>query len=134
MDQELVDAAIKARNFSYSPYSKFAVGVALRLKNNKIFSGTNVENCSYGLTVCAERHAIAAARMGGANPGDVVSVYIVSDTENFLTPCGACRQVLAEFAAPGMAVTSFVLGTGASKSFLLEELLPEAFDSNFFDK
>jgi homotetrameric cytidine deaminase len=123
----LVAAAIHAREHSYAPYSRFRVGAALLLKDGRIVPGTNVESSSYPLSVCAERNAIAAAVVGGARPGDVVAVAIATHAHTPTPPCGACRQVLAEFCAPGTQIIAHNLADGRSRRFALSALLPNAF-------
>jgi cytidine deaminase len=119
--QELVTAAAAARAAAYVPYSGFAVGAALRSAGGRIFTGCNVENASYGLAVCAERNAVFQAVARGER--EFVAVAVV--TENGVTPCGACRQVLAEF-SPQMTV--IVADTaGGRRTYCLPELLPHAF-------
>ncbi|HAF02174.1 MAG TPA: cytidine deaminase, partial [Spartobacteria bacterium] len=95
IQEELVKAALQARNYAYAPYSKFSVGCALLTKSGKIFTGCNVENISLGLTICAERAAVAAAIAEGEK--DFVAIAVVTDSDAPALPCGACRQVLAEF-------------------------------------
>ena len=112
-DEELVRVASLARQRAYAPYSKYKVGAAIRTKRNKVHSGANVENASYGLTVCAERTAAFDA------------IAIVIDDERLPTPCGACRQVLAEF-SPDMRVILATTG-GKRKVTTLRELLPDPF-------
>ncbi len=92
---ELIDVARKARVQAYAPYSKFAVGAALLTKSGKFFAGCNVENASLGLTICAERSAVAAAVAEGH--ADFEAIAVVTDSAEPTLPCGACRQVLAEF-------------------------------------
>ncbi len=122
-DEELVRVASLARHRAYVPYSKYKVGAAIRTKRNKVHSGANVENASYGLTVCAERTAAFAA----VNSGDAAldAIAIVIDDDNLPTPCGACRQVLAEF-SPDMRVILATTG-GKRKVATLRELLPDPF-------
>jgi cytidine deaminase len=122
-DEELVRVASLARQRAHAPYSKYKVGAAIRSKRNKVHSGANVENASYGLTVCAERTAAFAA----VNAGDAAfdAIAIVIDDERLPTPCGACRQVLAEF-APEMRVILATAG-GKRKVTTLGELLPDPF-------
>jgi cytidine deaminase len=121
----LLDAARQASKSAYCPYSKFHVGAAI-LAGGKIFTGANVENASYGLTICAERTAAFAAVLAGAGPIEAIAVACVDAPENsapeLLMPCGACRQVLAEFAGPETPVLVDRAGR-----FLLKELLPHAF-------
>ena len=122
-DEELVRVASLARQRAHAPYSKYKVGAAIRTKRNRVHSGANVENASYGLTVCAERTAAFAA----VNAGDTVfdAIAIVIDDERLPTPCGACRQVLAEF-SPEMRVILATAG-GKRKVTSLRELLPDPF-------
>jgi cytidine deaminase len=122
-DEELVRVASLARHRAYVPYSKYKVGAAIRTKRNKVHSGANVENASYGLTVCAERTAAFAA----VNSGDAAfdAIAIVIDDERLPTPCGACRQVLAEF-SPEMRVILATVG-GKRRVTTLRELLPDPF-------
>jgi len=119
--EHLLALATEARKAAYVPYSHFAVGAALQSEDGTIYTGCNVENASYGLTICAERNAVAHAVAEGAQSFDVIAVM----TENGVTPCGACRQVLAEF-APHMTV---VVGdvAGNQRVYALSELLPDAF-------
>ena len=99
MDWEpLVEAAWAAREHAYAPYSNFPVGAALLVEDGRIFAGCNVENLSYGLTNCAERVAIGAAVAAGAR--GFLAVVVVAETKEPISPCGACRQVLAEFNVP----------------------------------
>jgi cytidine deaminase len=119
--RELVDAATKAREAAYVPYSHFAVGAAVRGASGEIYTGCNVENASFGLTICAERNALAHAVAQGARSFPAIAVV----TENGVTPCGACRQVLAEF---NRDMTVIVVNTaGERQVYRLSELLPAAF-------
>lgn len=94
-DQKLIDAARAARENAHAPYSNFRVGAAVRTKSGKIYSGCNIENASYGLTLCAERVAIFKAMSEGEREFDVIAV--VTDTEKLTPPCGPCRQIIWEF-------------------------------------
>jgi cytidine deaminase len=122
-DEDLIKVAALARQRAHAPYSKYKVGAAIRTKRNKVHAGANVENASYGLTVCAERTAVFAA----VNAGDtgLEAIAIVIDDERLPSPCGACRQVLAEF-APDMRVVLATTG-GKRKATTLTELLPDPF-------
>ncbi len=123
----LLSAALAARNNAYAPYSGFQVGAAVELADGRFFSGVNVENCSYGLTVCAERHAVAAAVSAGMKPGEIVRVAIVAEAPALTPPCGACRQVLAEFAAAEARVLLYNLRDASTQDLALADLLPHAF-------
>lgn len=117
---DLVGAAWEARNSAYAPYSNFAVGAALLAADGRIFVGCNVENISYGLTNCAERVAIGAAVAAGVR--EFVAVAVVADTAVPISPCGACRQVLAEFHVPRVMLAN----RSQRLEFRLEDLLPRA--------
>src|SRR5881296_1245006 len=123
-DEDLIRVASLARQRAYAPYSKYKVGAAVRTKRNKIYSAANVENASYGLTVCAERCAVWSAVAAGEIK-DYEAIAIVIDDERLPTPCGACRQVLAEF-SPTMRVILATTG-GLRKATTLRELLPDPF-------
>ena len=117
---QLVKAAWQARESAYAPYSKFAVGAALLATDGRIFLGCNVENISYGLTNCAERVAIGAAVAAGVR--EFLAVAVVADTGVPISPCGACRQVLAEFGVPRVMLAN----RSERLEFTLGELLPRA--------
>ena len=122
-DQELIELARKAREFSYSPYSKFKVGAALITNEGKVYSGCNIENASFGITNCAERTAIFKAVSEGAREIDTIA--IIADSDGPCSPCGACRQVLNEF-APGLRVL-VTWGAGNVEQATLTQLLPHGF-------
>jgi cytidine deaminase len=116
----LVEQAWAVREAAYSPYSRFAVGAALLAADGRVFVGCNVENLSFGLTQCAERVALCSAVAAGAR--EFLGVAVVADTEVPISPCGACRQVLAEFGVPRV-----LLGNRRERlQFSLEELLPRS--------
>jgi cytidine deaminase len=123
-DAELVAAARAVRRHAHAPYSGFAVGAAVRDERGRVHVGCNVENASYGLTICAERNAVATAVAAGAR--EVRAVAVVTPTRPPGSPCGACRQVLAEF---GAARTRLLLAgpTGAARPTTIGALLPRAF-------
>lgn len=125
--ESLIRAAKEAREKAYSPYSNFKVGAAVMTPSGKIYSGCNVENVSYGLTNCAERTAIYKAVSEGEH--SFVALAVVADTEGPVAPCGACRQVIAEF-----GIEQIILGNikGHTKILSLEEILPYAFTKNDF--
>ena len=116
----LLEAAWKVREEAYAPYSNFSVGAALLAADGRVFTGCNVENISYGLTNCAERVAIGAAVAAGVR--EFLAVAVVADTGVPISPCGACRQVLAEFRVPQILLANRT----QRLEFTLEELLPRA--------
>jgi cytidine deaminase len=118
----VVAAARAVQLRAYAPYSQFHVGCALEAEDGAIYVGCNVENASYGLTICAERAAICAAVSAGAQR--FRRAVVVSDIDPPAAPCGACRQVLAEF-GPGLRVDA--VGPSSSVSWTVAELLPSAF-------
>jgi cytidine deaminase len=118
----VVTAARAVQLRAYAPYSQFHVGCALEGEDGAIYVGCNVENASYGLTICAERAAICAAVSAGAQR--FRRAVVVSDIDPPAAPCGACRQVLAEF-GPGLRVEA--VGPSRSISWTMAELLPSAF-------
>ena len=120
--QKLMDCAIKARENAYSPYSHFAVGAALLCEDGTLYEGCNIENASYGLTNCAERTAIFKAVSEGHIKFKALAV--VADTEGPCAPCGACRQVMAEFKIPLVIMGNSM---GNIKIVTIEELLPFSF-------
>jgi len=125
----LIDKAQQAKKNSFSPYSKLRVGAAIISTSGKIFTGCNIENSSYSLTVCAERTAIFKAISEGYR--DFAAIAIVSDLKEPVPPCGACRQVLLDLAGN---VDLFLSGTnGKTKRLKLAELLPMPFDQSFLN-
>ena len=118
---ELIDRAKHARKNAYVPYSGFKVGAAILSGSGEIFVGCNVENLSYGLTICAERNAIGAAIV--AKQADIKGVVICADSEEAVSPCGACRQVLAEFGDPWLVSVNL---EGAIFECNVSDLLPRA--------
>ena len=121
----LLELAREAQDKAYAPYSKFRVGAAVLLENGDIFTGCNVENASYGLTNCAERSAIFAAvsKLGGANV-KIRAVAVVNDHDAPCSPCGACRQVIAEF---GPEAILWYQGRNGIQESTMEHLLPDSF-------
>jgi cytidine deaminase len=118
----LIDAARRVRERAYAPYSRFNVGAAV-LAGGRTFTGCNVENASYGLTICAERAAVFAAVAAGERR--IEAVAIVTDTASPVAPCGACRQVLAEFGPDAIVISATVSGRRTVST--LSHLLPAAF-------
>lgn len=127
-DAALIDAAKQVRANAHAPYSKYHVGAAIATRSGRIFTGCNVENASYGATICAERNAIA--QMVAAGEREPVTCAVVTSGPLPGSPCGMCRQVLAEFAGDMKVVLVAVSSTGlpdAEKRTTLAALLPDAF-------
>lgn len=118
---ELVSAARASRTRAYAPYSNYAVGAAVLGSDGNIYTGCNVENASYGLTICAERNAIASMVAAGCTSIEAVAV----STKDGGTPCGACRQVIAEFAQPNKNVAC--ASDSDVQHYTVAELLPSSF-------
>ena len=127
--KELLEKAKEARELSYSPYSHFAVGAALLCKDGRVFKGTNVENSSYPLCMCAERNALYNAMMNGVKKEDMVALALIADTDEPCSPCGACRQVISEI-FPKDAPIYMANMKGKVQETTIEELLPFAFSSD----
>lgn len=123
----LLNAAREAAARAYAPYSRFPVGAALEAEDGRLFTGCNVENASYGLTVCAERAALFSAVAAGCRRFKRIAIAAGAGLEP-ATPCGACRQVLAEFAPPDLEILLVTLDRPDSlRLFRLRDLLPHAF-------
>lgn len=121
--KDLIERAHSARKLAYAPFSKFKVGAALLASNGRIYTGCNIENSSYGLTICAERTAIFKALSEGDRNFDAIA--IISDLNDFTSPCGACRQVLSDLA--GNIDIIMINSSKKIKVVKLKELLPMAF-------
>ena len=131
MDYEikrLLQKAKQAKENSYAPYSNFKVGAAVIGKNGKIYSGSNVENSSYGLTICAERAAIF--KMVNDGEKEISAILIIGDTEKYLPPCGACRQVISEFST-NKTIVYMCNKHEKFKKMTVEELIPLKFSIDF---
>jgi cytidine deaminase len=124
---KLIEAAIESRQRAHAPYSKFLVGAAIEDSDGRIHTGCNVENSTYGLTICAERLAVFKAMSEGVRKFRRVAV--AADTEILTPPCGACRQILWEFC--GDIEITLVNLAGKSETLRLKDLLPRAFDDSF---
>jgi cytidine deaminase len=123
-DKALVESALQVREQAYAPYSGFPVGAALLGASGRVFTGCNVENASYPLTMCAERAALFRAVSEGEREFEAIAVASATGA----TPCGACRQVLSEFGGPDGDLRVLVADTaGSIRSFTIAELLPEVF-------
>ena len=121
---ELIDLAVQASKNAYVPYSHFPIGAVLVAKDGRVFSGVNVENASFGLTNCGERTAIFKADSEGAFDFEELIVY--GETEKPISPCGACRQVMAEFFSEDLKVT-LVAKDKSTVVMTVKELLPYSF-------
>jgi cytidine deaminase len=127
MSDTLQAAALAARENAHAPYSKFRVGAALEDTDGRVHTGCNIENSTYGLTLCAERVAVFKAISEGAR--EFRSIAIAADTETLTPPCGACRQILWEFC--GDIEIVLVNLRGKSEVLRLKELFPRAFDASY---
>ncbi len=126
---ELINKAKNAREHSYSPYSGFKVGAALKTKNEMVFTGCNIENSSYGLSICAEQEAIFKAISAGER--DLDTIAVVTDSDKLTTPCGACRQVMWEFSKDMTVVVANL--KGEKKEFKIKELFAHPFGKDPLD-
>lgn len=125
--QRLIHVAQEARTRAIAPYSNFQVGAALETVDGKIYSGCNIENASYGLTMCAERVAIFKALSEGER--NFKQLAIVAEAKELTPPCGACRQIIWEFC--GDISVALANGSGAVTMLQVRELYPHAFDKSF---
>ena len=125
--QELIQEAFKAMENAYAPYSNYHVGACILLKDGKYFHGANIENASFGATVCAERTAVFTAYAEGYRKEDIEAIAIVSDGNRLAAPCGICRQVLSELLEKD---TPIYLSNGKDEvTKTIEDLLPMSFGS-----
>lgn len=129
-NKTLAKRALAARTFSYSPYSHFRVGAAVLTSTGKVFTGCNVENSSYGLTICAERVALFKAVSEGHKKFKAIA--IASDEDGFTSPCGACRQVIIDLA--GNIDVILAKKNGETRTMRMKELLPFAFTKENLDR
>jgi len=123
----LIDAALRAREHAHAPFSKFKVGAALLGEDGQIYTGCNVENATYGLTVCAERVAVFKAVSEGARK--FRRIVVAADTNVLTPPCGACRQILWEFCGDIEVILTNL--QGKTESLRLKDLFPRPFDASF---
>ena len=126
VSSDLLELARRAREAAYAPYSRFRVGAALQTRDGRCFAGCNVENAAYGLCNCAERTALFNAIAAGCKPGDFSAIAVIAETPGPVTPCGACRQVLAELCRPDMPVLLANVA-GATRQTTVGALLPDGF-------
>ena len=129
-DSELYELADRARKHSYSPYSGYSVGAAVVTGSGSVYTGCNIENASYGATICAERNAIFKAVSEGER--QIVKIAIAGSTDEAAWPCGICRQVMSEFASDDFYV--IVKDNGQLLTCSLEKLLPNSFTSDNMNK
>ena len=129
MSANLVARARAAMRNAHAPYSKFHVGAAIEAADGTIHVGCNVESASYGLTICAERMALGAAVAAGATA--LRRVVVTTDVDPPAAPCGACRQLLAEF---GLDLEVIAVGPGSERRWTLRQLLPDAFTRETLDR
>lgn len=127
---EMIGLAKEARHWAHAPYSNFSVGAALLSSDGRVFTGCNVENSTYGLSMCAERVAIFKAISEGAT--EIARVVVVTDHESIAPPCGCCRQMIWEFSSNNTEVVLANL-SGDVRSYQITELLPEAFDESYLE-
>lgn len=127
MSNPLIDAALTARAHAHAVYSDFKVGAAIQDTSGKIYTGCNIENATYGLTMCAERVAVFKAMSEGARRFDKLAV--AADTDSLTPPCGSCRQILWEFC--GDLEVILVNLRGKTESLRLKQLFPRPFDASF---
>ncbi|GAA5416930.1 cytidine deaminase [Paraliobacillus ryukyuensis] len=124
VEEKMIEEAKAARELAYTPYSKFKVGASLRTTDGQVFHGCNIENAAYSVANCAERTALFSAYATGAREFDLL--VVVADTDRPVSPCGACRQVIAELCKPDMKVVLTNLQGDVSET-TVSELLPGAF-------
>jgi cytidine deaminase len=125
----LIEAALAVREHAHAPFSKFKVGAALEAEGGRIFTGCNVENATYGLTICAERVAVFKAVSEGARK--FTRIAVAADTDVLTPPCGACRQILWEFC--GNLDLTLVNLAGKTEVLHIKDLFPRPFDASFLD-
>jgi cytidine deaminase len=129
-DDDLIGHAKDARRWAHAPYSNFNVGAAVLSSDGRVFTGCNIENSTYGLSMCAERVAIFKAVSGGAS--EILKVAVVTDHEQLAPPCGCCRQMIWEFASDQSEVILANL-LGDVRKYLIRDLLPDAFDARYLE-
>jgi len=129
-DEELIEKARLARLSAHAPYSHFKVGAALLTSDGRVFTGCNIENSTYGLSMCAERVAIFKGVSEGMS--EIAKIVVVTDSEDVAPPCGCCRQMTWEFGSEDTEVVTANL-SGEVRTYRIKELLPKAFDSRFLE-
>ena len=124
--EKIIERLIHNLTHAYAPYSRFPVSAIVELKDGRLFQGINVENAAYGLANCAERSALFSAYSDGVRKEDIQRIYIYTDHDYFVSPCGSCRQVMRELMEPEAEVV-LVNNTKATKTFINRDLLPFGF-------
>ena len=127
---DLLSAALRAREHAHAPFSNFKVGAAIETAGGVVYTGCNIENASYGLTMCAERVALLKALSEGAR--GFTRIAVAADTDALTPPCGPCRQLLWEFC--GDAEVTLVNLQGKQETFRMKDLLPRPFDASFLSR
>lgn len=130
--EQLIKAAIEAKEHAYAPYSNFRVGAALLTKGGKVYQGCNIENAAYSPTNCAERTAFFKAVYEGEREFEAIAIN--GDGDDYLFPCGVCRQVMAEFCDPDTFLIYVSKKNGAYQKYTLAELFPGAFTKDDIDE
>jgi len=128
MNDALIQAAKAAYQNAYVPYSKFPVGAAILLKNGEIHTGANIENASYGLTICAERTCLSHAYSLGIKKEDIIAMAVATPQPHQVSPCGACRQFMRELVP--LETPIYLVSTHATDEIKNDDLLPLGFDSD----
>lgn len=128
MKDKLIEAAQAAYQHAYVPYSKFPVGAAILLKNGEIHTGANIENASYGLTICAERTCLSHAYSLGIKKEDIVMMAVATPQSHQVSPCGACRQVMRELVPLNTPI--YLVSTETIDEIKNGDLLPLGFDAD----
>ena len=126
--KEILIKAYEAMDNAYAPYSNYRVGACVKLADGEFIPGANVENAAYGSSMCAERNAVYGAYSRGYRKEDIEELAIVSEGRTLVTPCGACRQVLAELLDPDTPI--YLMSDGVAKTTSIRELLPWAFGAD----
>jgi cytidine deaminase len=127
LSDALIEAAVAAREFAHAPFSKFRVGAALESADGRVFTGCNIENATYGLTLCAERVAVFKGLSEGARL--FRRIVVLADTEVLTPPCGACRQILWEFCSNAELTLANL--SGRQERLMLSAIFPRPFDASF---
>ncbi len=128
-EQQKFELVKKAYDNAYAKYSNFKVGAVVIAKNDMFFLGSNIENASYGLCNCAERSALFSAYSNGLRKDDIIELVLIGKSNDFLYPCGACRQVICELMNSDAKITLFRLD-GSSKKHIVSDLMPYIFDES----